>query len=132
MRASGALLALAGCGSSPASRRATRRRRAVAPYDGGTPNNTTDLVVSSGKGPEPFAHLVLFYGWGTGSAFPGDGWVPQDCGGGATCFYQDDQHSLSLDQVADHDHGVITFRLREALPPPAPSCDPSVFTARNT
>lgn len=98
-------------------------------YDGCTPNNTTDLVVSSGKGPEPFAHLVLFYGWGTGSTFPGDGQVQQDCGGGATCFYQDDQHYLSLDQVADHGHGVITFRLREALPPTAPSCDPSVFAS---
>lgn len=97
-------------------------------YDGCTPNNTTDLIVSSGKGPEPFAHLVLFYGWGTGSTFPGDGQVQHDCAG-APCFYQDDQHYLSLDQVTDHGNGVITFRLREALPPPAPSCDPSVFTS---
>ena len=27
------------------------------------PNTTSDLVVSTGKGPEPLAHLLSFYGW---------------------------------------------------------------------
>lgn len=98
----------------------------VAAYSICVPNNTASLIVSTGKGPEPFLTLLLFYGWGPNGTFPGDGQVQRGCTGGAKCFLKpDDESFLAVDQITALSHGLVTFRLRQATPPAAPSCNSS-------
>lgn len=91
------------------------------------PNSTADLMVTTGKGAKPFLALLPFYGWGPLGVFPGDGQIQSDCGS-AKCFSMaDTQRYLAVDQVSALSHGLVTFRLRHATPPPAPACSASDF-----
>ncbi len=99
----------------------------LAAYTVCVPDNTADLTVASGKGPKPFLTLLLFSGWRPIGTFPGDGQVQSACAS-AKCFsLPDDQRYLAIDQVSALAHGLVTFRLRHATPPPGPSCDPGAF-----
>jgi hypothetical protein len=81
----------------------------------------------TGKGPKPFLTLLLFYGWGPLGVFPGNGQIQGACGS-AKCFSMaDTQRYLAVDQVNALSHGLVTFRLRHATPPPAPACNASDF-----
>jgi hypothetical protein len=99
----------------------------VNEYDGCTPNNTTQLVVQSGHGPEPFTSLVLFYGWGPSDTFPAGGHVASRCAA-TSCFIFADGNLLSLGGVTDNGHGVITFKVFVTSGVTAPSCDPGTFS----
>lgn len=99
----------------------------IASYTVCVPNNTTSLTVMTGKGPEPFLTLVLFYGWGPIGTFPTNGQVQAGCGG-AKCFNKtDEMRFLAVDQVTALSNGLVTFRLRHATPPPAPACNGTDF-----
>jgi len=96
----------------------------IKDVDACTANNSTDLMVNSGKGPKAFTALLPFYGWASASTFPGDGQIQKSCGS-AQCFVMpDEQHYLELSGVTAHPNKLITFHLRIAAPPPAPTCDP--------
>jgi hypothetical protein len=95
------------------------------------PNTDTNLTVSTGKGPEPFTTLVLFYGWAPWSRFPASGDAQVACPG--TCFafnaydpskglFQAPPTFLAVDNVTSLGHGLVTFTLRLSMPPPAPDC----------
>lgn len=99
----------------------------VLDYQGCTPNSTTDLIVTSGKGPLPFTSLLPFYGWTASTTFPVGGQIQQTCGT-AKCFATADGSGfLELDSVVDHGGQLITFHLRRTTPPAAPSCSSTTF-----
>ncbi len=108
-------------------------------YSACAPNNTTDLIVSTGgKGPEPFTRLLGFYGWATWPSIPGNGSALSSCPGSQCFAFNVDSPSkatfggpprfLSLEHVLDNGNALISFHLRVALPPAEPACDPGFDT----
>jgi len=104
----------------------------VKTYLACAPNTDTNLTVSTGKGPEPFTKLVLFYGWAPWSKFPAGGDAQAPCPG--TCFafnaydppkglFQAPPNFLALDSVTSLGYGLVTFTLRLTTPPAAPTCE---------
>jgi hypothetical protein len=111
----------------------------IADYYACAPNNTTDLIVNTGKGPEAFTHLLSFYSWDTWPAFPYASAAQQACKN-TSCFAFDVDNAqkglfigppvfLALDNVTDNGNGLITFHLRLATPPAEPACGPSFDSA---
>ncbi len=107
----------------------------VADYYACAPNSTTDLIINTGKGPEAFTHLLLFFGWAPNSTFPADAEFQSACGS-AACFVSkyfgnaDDpitQMYLELKSVTDNGHGLITFHLLLATPPAKPACNVPIY-----
>lgn len=101
------------------------------------PNTTTELAV--GATPRPLATALQFYGWGLMQVFPNGGDALQPCPTGDTCYgfnvqtqngvpyFTEAERFLALGNVQDHGHGVVTFSLKLAGPPPTPSCtDPNL------
>jgi len=100
----------------------------LSDYYACAPNSTTSLIVNSGKGPKPFADLILFYGWGNSTTFPADGAFPSSCGGGKCFSYlADTERYLDLKEVKDNGNGLITFHLVDATPPATPACHVPIF-----
>ena len=111
----------------------------VTAYTICAPNNTSDLIVSTGKGPEPLTHLLGFYGWATWSRFPIGGDAQLACAGTCFAFNMDDlakalfygsPRFLSIEQVTPLAHGLVTFTLKLAQASSTPSC-PSMFDTSN-
>ncbi len=103
----------------------------VKTYQACAPNTDTNLTVSTGKGPEPFTKLVLFYGWAQWSQFPTGGDAQMACPGVCFAFNASDASKglfmgapgfLSLENVTSLGHGLVTFTLRMTAPPAAPGC----------
>jgi hypothetical protein len=99
------------------------------------PKNTSDLIVSTGKGPEPLTHLLAFYGWVTWTQDPVSGSAQQLCAGSCFAFDVDNltkalfagaPRFLSLDQVTPLANGLVTFTLKLAQAAD-PTCS-SMFT----
>lgn len=95
----------------------------VKTYNVCVPNNTSDLIVSTGKGPEPLTHLLSFYGWATWTRFPTEGDAQQACAGSCFAFNVDDLSKalfsgaprfLSVQNVTPMPHGLVTFTLKLA------------------
>lgn len=107
----------------------------VRDYTACTPHSTTDLTVSTGKGPEAFTHLLLFYGWEPSKTFPKDAQFQSACGS-VPCFVSlgmgagDDpisQQYLELKSVSASSTGLVTYHLLIALPPPKPACTVPIY-----
>lgn len=107
----------------------------LADYSACAPHNTTALTVATGKGPEAFTHLLLFYGWAPSPSFPADAEFQTACGG-AACFVSTylgsasdpiSQYYLALKSVAATSTGLVTFQLIEATPPPARPCHVPIY-----
>jgi len=99
----------------------------ITEFDGCAPNNTPDLIVNSGKGPKPLAALLPFYGWDPSSpSFPTDGQLLTACPANQ-CFDYSSQHTryLSVSNATQLANKLVTFHVRLAAPPPAPSCGPN-------
>jgi hypothetical protein len=105
---------------------------AVRAFDACSPNQTPDLIEQTGKGPQPYLSQLQFYAWGASATFPLGGSAQQSCGSADHCFaYQVESSPLrfttppryfTLGQVKDNGSGLITYHLRFASPPAAPSC----------
>ncbi len=97
----------------------------VNTYQGCAPNNTTALDITGGHGTLAFVAAQQFAGWQTSNSFPFDGQRQSTCNA-QSCLANSTTATmpsyLALDQVANRGGGTITFRLRVASPPPAPSC----------
>ncbi|HEX8994581.1 MAG TPA: hypothetical protein VF812_00975 [Ktedonobacterales bacterium] len=102
----------------------------VKTYSVCVPNNTTQLIVSTGKGPEPLAQLVLFYGWAPWTHFPSGGAAQVGCTGTCFAFNADDPTKalfsgaprfLAVQHVTQLPHGLVTFTLALAQAPD-PTC----------
>jgi hypothetical protein len=102
----------------------------VNQYDACAPNNTTQLIVNTGKGPKPFINLLPIYGWGPAAGFPQDGQVLQRCGADP-CFIYVDGNFLTLPVVTDYGHGVISFKLLVTSGLGAPACAAGTFGSAN-
>jgi hypothetical protein len=102
------------------------------------PKNTSDLIVSTGKGPEPLTHLLAFYGWATWTwetlSVTGDG--HEACADSCFAFNVDNAAKglfsgaprfLSLDQVTPLANGLVTFTLKLAQ-----AADPACSSMFNT
>ncbi len=103
------------------------------------PNNTSDLVVSTGKGPEPLAHLLSFYGWDawTWETLSNSGDGHEACAGSCFAFNLDNVTTgsfsgaprfLSLENVTPLANGLVTFTLKLAQAP-EPTCGSMFDTA---
>lgn len=72
-----------------------------------------------------FAAQLPAQGWASSPRFPHDGAL-QDACGSATCWTKDvAARFVSVDQVSDLGHGVVTYRVLVANPPAAPTCPPA-------
>lgn len=107
----------------------------VSDYSACTPNSTTALTVSTGKGPEAFTHLLLFYGWGPSKTFPADAQFQSACGS-VSCFVSqymgagDDpitQQYLELKSVSASSTGLVTYHVVLAYPPSKPACSVPIY-----
>lgn len=94
----------------------------ITTYTVCVPNNTTQLIVNTGKGPEPLAHLLSFYGWDTWTwdAIPVSGDGHEACAASCFAFNVDNATKglfsgaprfLSLDSVTPLANGLVTFTL---------------------
>ncbi|HEV7127909.1 MAG TPA: hypothetical protein VGN32_10760 [Ktedonobacterales bacterium] len=108
----------------------------VSTYSACTPNNTADLTVATGKGPESFTKLVLFYGWAPWTMFPTGGDAQLTCAGTCFAFNADDVTKgifsgppkfLAVENVTAIANGLVTWKLVLATPPAAPNCTSSNF-----
>lgn len=104
----------------------------VKTYQACAPNTDANLTVSTGKGPEPFTRLVLFYGWAAWSKFPTGGDAQMACPGVCFAFNTYDASKglfigapgfLALEHVTSLGHGLVTFTLRVTAPPAAEDCN---------
>lgn len=104
-----------------------------------TPNTTTELPV--GATPRPLATALQFYGWGPVQVFPTGGDALQACPAGDTCYgfnvqtkngapyYTEPERFLALGSVQDRGHGLVTFHLKLAGPPAAPTCSDANYAS---
>lgn len=101
------------------------------------PKNTSDLIVSTGKGPEPLTHLLAFYGWAAWAQYPVGGAAVQACAGSCFAFNVDvlakalftgAPRFLSIEQVTPLANGLVTFTLKLAQAAD-PTCDSSFNTS---
>lgn len=98
----------------------------ISVYNSCAPNTDANLTMSTGKGPEPFAKILLFEGWAPSKTFPADGQFQSNCA--SQCFLSSDgTQYLALASVTPVVNGLVTFQLTAATPPPAPTCDPAHF-----
>lgn len=111
----------------------------VKTYTVCVPNNTGELIVSTGKGPEPLTHLLSFYGWAEWNHFPAGGDAQQSCAQACFAFNMDDLSKalftgaprfLSVEQITPLPHNLVTFTLKLAQAS-APTC-PSMFDTSDT
>jgi hypothetical protein len=74
---------------------------------------------------------LLGTGWGFNSTYPYDGQTRKACFSGATCFTSpfpaNPEHYLSFENLHSPLTGYVTYHLRLATPPPAPTCDPTNY-----
>jgi hypothetical protein len=74
-----------------------------------------------------FANL-LGAGWGTGSnTFPGDGQNQAACTPGNFCLHNGTESYVALESIQSPIGGFVTYHLRLATPPAAPTCNPSYY-----
>jgi hypothetical protein len=89
----------------------------------GTPDDLT--------GPFSGHHSLVAYllgaGWGIGpNSFPFDTLFNKGCVSGQYCYISGvavEGRQLDMETITDHAHSLITFHLRLALPPSAPTCN---------
>jgi hypothetical protein len=82
-------------------------------------------------GPFSAHHSLVAYllgaGWGIGpNSFPFDTQFNKPCVSGQYCYISGaaiEGRQLEMDTIVDHGNSLITFHLRLALPPAAPSCN---------
>ncbi|HZC07487.1 MAG TPA: hypothetical protein VE338_17765 [Ktedonobacterales bacterium] len=108
----------------------------IKTYSVCVPNNSSHLIVSTGKGPEPLTQLLPFYGWTAWTQDPDSGDAQQVCAGSCFAFNVDNltkalfagaPRFLSLEQVTPLANGLVTFKLALAQAP-NPTCG-SMFDA---
>ncbi len=111
----------------------------ITTYTVCVPNNTGELIVSTGKGPEPLTHLLSFYGWAMWAHFPTGGAAQQACAASCFAFNVDDlakalfngaPRFLAVEQVTPLQHNLVTFTLKLAQAAD-PTCD-GVFATSDT
>lgn len=74
-----------------------------------------------------FAYL-FGSGWGQANTFPTNGAAQANCpAGGPACFRTSDEHYLYFEHLQSPLTGFVTYHLRLATPPPAPSCNPTYY-----
>lgn len=70
-------------------------------------------------------------GWGTSTTYPLDGQMQKPCITGARCFRSGAppyvEYYLSFENLQSPITGYVTYHLRLATPPPAPSCNPTYY-----
>jgi hypothetical protein len=87
---------------------------------------TQDDLTGPFSGHHSVTAYLLGSGWGTSQTFPYTGDTQQPCA--QNCFdFADNQRYLALDQITDHGNSLITYRMRLAAPPAAPSCNPTYY-----
>jgi hypothetical protein len=64
---------------------------------------------------------LLGVGWRTSAVFPYRGAVLESCP--SQCYEISNTHYLALERITDHGDGIVTYHLRLAAPPPAPTCN---------
>ena len=98
----------------------------ISVYSACAPNTDANLTFATGKGPQPFATVLLFSGFAPSTTFPADGQFQSSCSG--QCFVSGDgTQYLALASITPVVNGLVTFQLITATPPSAPACDPTHF-----
>lgn len=89
----------------------------------GTPDDLTGPF----SGHHSLTAYLLGAGWGLGpNSFPFDTQFNKACVGGQYCYFSGvalEGRQLEMDAIVNHGTNLITFHLRLALPPAAPSCN---------
>ncbi len=109
-----------------------------------SPNETTALTVTTGKGPKPFINEFPFYGWDpTANIFlNATTLLAQSCSSGESCFaynynlsnftFNTGQEYAKVSNITDNGNQLITYTIAFYGPPTAPSCtDPNFASYEN-
>jgi hypothetical protein len=73
-----------------------------------------------------FANL-LGAGWGQANTFPGDGQTQAACAAGNFCLRDSGEHYVALESIQTPLAGFVTYHLRLATPPAAPTCNATYY-----
>ncbi len=109
-----------------------------------SPNETTALNVTTGKGPMPFLNEFAFYGWDpTANIFLNSTtWLAESCPSGGNCFaynynvsnftFNTGQEYANVSNITDNGNQLITYKIAFYGPPTAPTCtDPNFASYEN-
>ncbi|HEV2237287.1 MAG TPA: hypothetical protein VGR57_11555 [Ktedonobacterales bacterium] len=73
-----------------------------------------------------FANL-LGAGWGLSTTFPTDGQTQAACASGNSCLRDSGEHYVALESIQSPLTGFVTYHLRLATPPAAPTCNATYY-----
>jgi hypothetical protein len=82
---------------------------------------TTDQVVGPFSAHNSVSANLLGEGWGTATTFPYTGALQQSCT--SHCYQTENTKWVAFENITDHGGGLITYHMRLAAPPAAPTCN---------
>lgn len=88
---------------------------------------TPDAVNGPFSGHSSVFAYLLGAGWGQGTTFPADGQNQTACAAGNFCLHDSTEHYVALESIQTPITGFVTYHLRLATPPPAPTCNPTYY-----
>lgn len=89
-------------------------------------SGTQDDLVGPFSGHHSVTAYLLGAGFGTALTFPYQGAFQQTCP--HYCYdFADNQRYIAFENITDHGSGLITYRLRLAVPPPTPACHVPIY-----
>jgi hypothetical protein len=93
-------------------------------------HGTPDQVNGPFSGHTSSYAMLFGTGWGVSTTFPADGQMQTSCTGPG-CFRSgnppDVEYYLSFESIATPIAGYVTYHLRMATPPAAPTCNPTYY-----
>jgi hypothetical protein len=71
--------------------------------------------------------MLLATGWGQGNTFPSDGQSQAACAAGNYCLHNGTEYYVALESIQSPLTGYVTYHLKLATPPAAPTCNPTYY-----